>query len=247
MATIALTLPADGDTLDAADVNNPLNIIKDVINGNIDQDNIKAASITAANCSSEIVNVGEIRMYGGATAPTGWLLCDGTAINRTTYAALYAVTSTTFGIGDNSTTFNVPDMRGRTTIGVGTGTGGGTSGTGVITGGTALTARARGAWLGGQTTTSTHTHTGDSHTHTGPAHYHDSLGEDSVCFNNDQVSTCPSNFHALGAATSTHGYTSTSGTGATGASGTGATGAMSANATPAIMQPSVTVNYIIKT
>ena len=63
---------------------------------------------------------GRIEAYAGATAPTGYLLCDGTAVSRTTYATLFAVTSTTYGIGDGSTTFNVPDLRGRVPVGVGT-------------------------------------------------------------------------------------------------------------------------------
>ena len=56
--------------------------------------------------------------YGGTTAPSGgWLLCDGSAVSRTTYAALFAAIGTTFGIGDGSTTFNLPDTRGRFTLG----------------------------------------------------------------------------------------------------------------------------------
>lgn len=55
---------------------------------------------------------GSVAMYGGATAPTGWILCDGSAVSRTTYADLFAVLSTTYGTGDGSTTFNVPDCRG---------------------------------------------------------------------------------------------------------------------------------------
>jgi microcystin-dependent protein len=51
--------------------------------------------------------------YAASTAPTGWLLCDGSAVSRTTYAALFAVISTTWGSGDGSTTFNVPDLRGQ--------------------------------------------------------------------------------------------------------------------------------------
>jgi microcystin-dependent protein len=58
--------------------------------------------------------------FYGTTAPTGFLLCDGSAVSRTTYAALFAVISTRFGAGDGSTTFNLPDSRGRTTVGVGT-------------------------------------------------------------------------------------------------------------------------------
>ena len=64
---------------------------------------------------------GEIRMWTTATPPTGWLLCDASAVSRTTYAALFAVISTTFGVGDGSTTFNLPDFRGRIPVGVGTG------------------------------------------------------------------------------------------------------------------------------
>jgi microcystin-dependent protein len=55
---------------------------------------------------------GSIKMHGAATAPTGWLLCDGSAISRTVYADLFGIIGTTFGPGDSSTTFNVPDFRG---------------------------------------------------------------------------------------------------------------------------------------
>lgn len=61
--------------------------------------------------------------YAGATSPEGWLLCDGTAINRTTYANLFALIGTTYGSGNGTTTFNVPDMRSRMPIGAGAGTG----------------------------------------------------------------------------------------------------------------------------
>jgi len=66
---------------------------------------------------------GIIAPYAGSTVPTGWLPCDGTAVSRTTYAGLFAAISTTWGSGDGSTTFNVPDFRGRTLIGDGTGSG----------------------------------------------------------------------------------------------------------------------------
>jgi microcystin-dependent protein len=51
--------------------------------------------------------------YAASTAPTGWLWCDGTAYSRTTYATLFAVIGTTWGAGDTTTTFNVPDLRGQ--------------------------------------------------------------------------------------------------------------------------------------
>jgi microcystin-dependent protein len=61
---------------------------------------------------------GEIKLWGVASAPTGYLLCNGAAVSRTTYAALYAVYGTVFGAGDGTTTFNVPDFSGRMPIGV---------------------------------------------------------------------------------------------------------------------------------
>jgi len=63
---------------------------------------------------------GMIMPYAGTASPDTnvWLLCDGAAVSRTTYAVLFALISTTFGVGDGSTTFNVPDLRGRTVIGM---------------------------------------------------------------------------------------------------------------------------------
>jgi microcystin-dependent protein len=59
------------------------------------------------------VPAGTILPFGGAAAPSGWLLCDGSAVSRSTYASLFSSISTAWGYGDNSTTFNLPDMRGR--------------------------------------------------------------------------------------------------------------------------------------
>lgn len=70
-----------------------------------------------------LIPVGGLMPYAGATSPEGWLLCDGTAINRTTYANLFALIGTTYGSGNGTTTFNVPDMRSRMPIGAGAGTG----------------------------------------------------------------------------------------------------------------------------
>lgn len=62
--------------------------------------------------------VGAILMWATASAPTGWLLLDGSAVSRTTYSELFALWGTTYGIGDGSTTFNLIDMRERIPIGV---------------------------------------------------------------------------------------------------------------------------------
>jgi microcystin-dependent protein len=64
---------------------------------------------------------GMIAPYAGATAPSGWLMADGSAVSRTTYAALYAAlggASSPYGQGDGSTTFNLPNLKGRVPVGV---------------------------------------------------------------------------------------------------------------------------------
>lgn len=62
-------------------------------------------------------STGMISLYAGAAAPTGFLLCDGTAVSRTTYASLFAITSTSYGVGDGSTTFNLPNLSSRFPLG----------------------------------------------------------------------------------------------------------------------------------
>ena len=64
--------------------------------------------------------IGSIIPYGGTTAPSGWLICNGMAVSRTTYADLFDAIGTTFGSGDGSTTFNIPDLRNRAVMGAGT-------------------------------------------------------------------------------------------------------------------------------
>lgn len=63
---------------------------------------------------------GVVVMWGGAGVPVGWLECNGQAVSRAVYATLFAAVSTTHGAGDGSTTFNVPDFRGRAPFGNGT-------------------------------------------------------------------------------------------------------------------------------
>jgi microcystin-dependent protein len=114
------------------------------------------------------VPVGAIVMWSSATAPTGWVLCDGSTLNSTSspqYSSLYSVISNTYG-GTDNTDFKLPDLRGRTVVGVGTGTGNETSGTGTITGGTSLTARSLSAWGGSEAVTLTSAQSGI------PAHDH---------------------------------------------------------------------------
>lgn len=69
------------------------------------------------------IAAGTIAPFAGGTAPPGWLDCFGQAVSRTTYAALFLAIGTTYGAGDGSTTFNVPDFRGRNIVGAGAGPG----------------------------------------------------------------------------------------------------------------------------
>jgi len=112
--------------------------------------------------------VGMVTPFASATAPTGWLLCDGSAKSTTTnpeYTALWGIIGTSFG-GSGASSFNVPNLLGRTIVGAGSaGAQNGVSGSGALTGGTALTARALGAFFGDEALAS-HSHTMGNHTHT---------------------------------------------------------------------------------
>jgi microcystin-dependent protein len=78
------------------------------------------ATVTGSTSSQSVaplIPAGVIVAWAGSSAPDGWLICNGTAISRTTYAALWNICSTTFGAGDNSTTFNIPNLQGRAIYG----------------------------------------------------------------------------------------------------------------------------------
>ena len=83
---------------------------------------LKVYNATAAGWYEVGETSGVIKLFSGAAAPTGWLLCNGAAISRTTYAALFAITGILYGVGDGSTTFNIPDLRGRVPVGLSTDT-----------------------------------------------------------------------------------------------------------------------------
>lgn len=83
-----------------------------------DENKVKADDM---NEIKSVVNnntpVGTILIYSGSSAPTGWLICDGSAISRTDYADLFDVIGTTYGNGDGSTTFNIPNLKGKIPVG----------------------------------------------------------------------------------------------------------------------------------
>jgi microcystin-dependent protein len=176
------------------------------------------SSITSA--SSPLVPSGVVWEYAGISAPTGFLLCDGSAVSRTTYASLFAAIGTNFGVGDGATTFNLPDHKGRTGVGAGTYT---DTVSGSIT-------RTLGTKLGAEkhvmltNEMPLHTHTDSGHTHGTP-------------FQNSGVSGgAPAGF---GTAVIVGGTNTTSANAAIQNTG----GDLPHNN----MQPSLVVNYIIKT
>jgi len=70
--------------------------------------------------SSPLMPSGTVLDFAGATPPVGFLACNGSAVSRATYSDLFSAIGTTWGVGDGVTTFNVPNLNGRTTIGPGT-------------------------------------------------------------------------------------------------------------------------------
>lgn len=200
-----------------------------------------------------LIPKGMVSPFAGSSAPTGWLLCNGGAVSRTTYSALYAVVGTTYGSGDGSTTFNVPDLLGRVPMGAGAGTG--------------LTSRTLGAELGGETLPA-HVHS-ISHSHSASASTSVSGGDHSHSLNMHYSGTA-SHDHAIsgvsnplpsmrsdgsggdignynGTAVASSGGLSLSGStsvsiGGTDTADSGSTGTGSHG----VIQPSTVVNFIIK-
>lgn len=119
--------------------------------------------------------IGEIIEYGGAAAPSLWLLCYGQAISRTTYPSLFSTIGTTFGVGDGLTTFNAPDYRGR--VGVGKDDMGGIAASRITAAGCGITGTTLGA-VGGEQTHVLITTELSQHTHAvvDPTHTHSNSG-----------------------------------------------------------------------
>lgn len=83
------------------------------LNGTTGVSLVQDGVITTANLPVGITPAaGTLGYFGMSTAPTGWLKANGAAISRSTYADLFAAIGTTYGTGDGSTTFNIPDLRG---------------------------------------------------------------------------------------------------------------------------------------
>ena len=94
-----------------------VNFIIKYSNGDSPGDSQLTDRVSDLEMAQSPLPAGTISAWAAETAPANWLLCDGSPISRTTYASLFAVIGTKFGAGDGTTTFNVPNLKGRVLIG----------------------------------------------------------------------------------------------------------------------------------
>lgn len=209
--------------------------------GSVTTDKIAAAAVTVDKVAPTVglLPTGAVVPFAGSTAPTGFLLCDGAAVSRSTYATLFAVVGTTFGEGDGSTTFNVPDLRGQTVVGVA---------------GDWSELDAVGKTHGARTHTLSesempaHVHSGPSHTHTGTTGSStvDATVANGVATGTNGSSTNPvargdDDDYVRVIRSSSHNHSFT-----TNASGTGNTGSKGGGGAHNNTQPSMALNYILR-
>lgn len=113
------TIPAGNVLIGAANGTDPALAVAPGAAGNVltSVGGVWASASPSGGGGGGGIPVGGMMDYGGATAPTGWLLCDGSAVSRTAYAALFTAIGTSYGAGNGTTTFNIPDRRGRGSVG----------------------------------------------------------------------------------------------------------------------------------
>jgi microcystin-dependent protein len=117
------SVAADGQTPITGNIQMGGNKITGMADGTSATDAATVGQLAALNS----VITGSIQMWPTVSAPAGYLLCAGSAVSRTTYAALFAIIGTTFGVGDGSTTFNLPNYSNRFPYGTTVGATGGTA------------------------------------------------------------------------------------------------------------------------
>ncbi len=215
-----------------------------VVNGNLYYNNAVGFPVQLTDGNSTVAPTsadtppGIVLPYAGLTAPTGYLMANGAAVSRTTYSALFAIIGTIYGVGDNATTFNLPDLRGRTPIGAGTYT------DSVLGSVTRTLAALVGAAAHILTTGEmpSHTHVQNAHTHaiTDPGHVHTQTtyqgSSSDTAFRSADSATTPT---SVSTASATTGITINNATAVN--QNTGGDGSH------ANMQPSIVLNFIIKT
>lgn len=179
---------------------------------------------------------GAIMMFGGSAAPNGWLICNGSVVSRTTYAALFAAIGTTYGAGDGTTTFNLPDLRTRVAAGLNS----------TVTEFNAL------GKTGGEVKHTlsvaempSHGHVQNAHTHTQDAHSH--VVGDVVTYSAVDTNVWVTyNREFVEHAVNIHGSTGTNNTTATNQNSTATNQNTGGGQAFSVLQPYVVVNYIIK-
>jgi microcystin-dependent protein len=112
------SIAADGQTPITGNLQMGNNKITGMADPSSAQDAATKSYVDTGLAALTTVPSGSMFIWPTVTSPTGWLICNGSAISRTTYATLFAVIGTTYGVGDGSTTFNLPDLRGRSPFGV---------------------------------------------------------------------------------------------------------------------------------
>jgi microcystin-dependent protein len=210
------SIAADGQTPVTGNLQMGNNKITGMAEPTVSQDATTKSYVDAGLAALITVPSGSMFMWPTVTSPTGWLICNGSAISRSTYATLFAVISTTYGVGDGSTTFNLPDLRGRSPFGVST------SYALATTGGSA------------DAVVVTHTHTATS-TVTDTGHTHTATGSNLL--------TGPSSDFSWGNGTATTRTTNSSTTGITVATSNANAGV---SGTGANLSPYLAINFIIK-
>jgi microcystin-dependent protein len=202
--------------------------------------NISATGRVSEN-GAILLPAGVILPYGGSSAPSGYLLCYGQAVSRTTYATLFAAIGTAYGVGDGTTTFNVPDLRGR--VPAGKDDMGGSAASRL----TSTTMSPDGNTLAATGGTQTHTLTAAesatlTYTVTDPGHVHSGLRNNGVATNSQQRSA-----YAAGAGGALRFNGSDPNEVSTTSATTGISVSSNASDDPHLnVQPSIITNYIIK-
>ena len=249
-------------------VDNSLDELSDVeIDTPVSNQVLTYDSSTSIWVNAQAVPAGVISQYAGASAPSGYLLCDGSAVSRTTYSALFAALNTTYGAGNGSTTFNLPNLQNRIPVGKGADTAfdvlGETGGSKTVTLSEAnMAAHTHSGSTGNQS--ADHTHGGSTgnqsanHTHGGSTgtvsadHSHNGTTND---INQNHTHSGPSHNHSVTAVISRTSISRASGTLAffradgavatgTSSGGTEATGTVSSGHTHGFTTGGINTNHV---
>lgn len=191
---------------------------------------VNANFTTLTTAVNELVPAGVVVPFAGNTAPTGYLFCNGQAVSRFDYPALFTALGTTYGAGDGSTTFNLPDLRGR--VPAGQDNMGGTAANRLTSGGSGVNGAVLGA-VGGAESHTLSVAEMPSHTHIQNAHNHGTLNGINSNNNSGAVFPAMSNNNDRASVNTTSTTATNQNTGGGGAHNN--------------TQPTLVLKYIIKT